>query len=94
MQRLERRKAEKQWSKLPSQELEKEQELKKKSGRKEILNTIRESNKLRNTERKLTRLKAGSLKILIKFISSQQEKKWEKQKLPKSGEKNGKWPDF
>ena len=74
--------------------LEKEQELKKKSGRKEILNTIRESNKLRNTERKLTRLKAGSLKILIKFISSQQEKKWEKQKLPKSGEKNGKWPDF
>ena len=43
------------------------------------------------TERKLTKLKAGSLKILIKFIYSQQEKKkWEKQKLPKSGEKNGK----
>ena len=35
MQRLERRKAEKQWSKLPSQELEKEQELNKKAeGRK------------------------------------------------------------
>ena len=30
MQRYERKKAEKQWSKLPSQELEKEQELKKK----------------------------------------------------------------
>jgi len=27
------------------------------------------------TERKLTKLKAGSLKILIKFIYSQQEKK-------------------
>lgn len=51
---------------------------------------IRESNKLRNIQRKLTKLKAGSLKIVIKFIYSQQGKKWEKQKLPKSGEKNGK----
>ena len=63
--------------------LEKEQELKKKSGRKEILNTIRESNKLRNTQRTLTKLKAGSLKILIKFISSQQEKKMGKTEITK-----------
>ena len=53
MQRYERKKAEKQWSKLPSQELEKEQELKKKkkSRRKEILNMIKRSNKLRNIQR-------------------------------------------
>ena len=71
--------------------LEKEQELKKKGGRKEILNMIKESNKLRNIQRKLTKLKAGFLKIVIKFIYSQQgKKKWAKQKLPKSGEKNGK----
>ena len=58
---------------------------------KEILNMIKRKQQIKkNTERKLTKLKAGSLKILIKFIYSQQEKKWEKQKLPKSGEKNGK----
>ena len=72
--------------------LEKEQELYKKwgGGRKEILNMTRESNKLRNIQRKLTKIKAGFLKIVIKFIYSHQEKKWGKQKLPKSGEKNRK----
>ena len=35
------------------------------------------------TERKLTKLKAGSLKILIKFIYSQQEKKMGKTEITK-----------
>ena len=53
-------------------------------GRKDILNITRESSKLRNIQRKLTKLKTGFLQIVIKFIYSHQEKKWEQQKLPKS----------